>query len=294
MDLNNYQELAKTFDQNPNGKILKSYIIPLFGIIGESGALVSEFKKKFRDKEAHTKFHKNVEETLGNILWYTANVSSKMGFKLEDIAQKNLNKIKDRFPAKGSIICMTELFDESYPENEKFPKEINVEFREDIYGGIKKLITLVEGVPIGDPLTDNAYNDDGYRFHDVFHFAFAAVLGWSPVIRKIMKIKRKSNPLIDEVEDGARAAIIEEAISAFVYQHAKDHLFYTNLEKVDHQILKTIKNIVSHLEVSVCNSSEWERAILMGYDVFRQLMQKKGGKVKIDLNKREIYFVHGK
>jgi len=36
------------------------------------------------------------------------------------------------------------------------------------------------GVFIGDPLTDNIADPDGYRFHDVFHFAYSAILHWSP------------------------------------------------------------------------------------------------------------------
>ena len=50
----------------------------------------------------------------------------------------------------------------------------------------------MSGEKIGDELTDNAYKDDGYRFHDVFHSAYVAILGWSPVIRKLLKRKRKS------------------------------------------------------------------------------------------------------
>ena len=38
---------------------------------------------------------------------------------------------------------------------------------------------------LGNDLMDNAYEDDGYRFHDVFHLACAAVLGWSPVLRAL-------------------------------------------------------------------------------------------------------------
>ena len=43
--------------------------------------------------------------------------------------------------------------------------------------GLYVQITLND-VVIGDALTDNAHIDDGYRFHDIFHFAYAAVLGW--------------------------------------------------------------------------------------------------------------------
>src|SRR2546425_1996035 len=51
-------------------------------------------------------------------------------------------------------------------------------------------------------IQDNAYDDDGYRFHDVFHFAHLAILGWSPVLRKLLKRKRRNDVLVDEVEDG--------------------------------------------------------------------------------------------
>ena len=291
MELNKYQELAKEYDQNPNKKILTSYIIPLFGIIGESGALISEFKKSFRDKSAHTKFNDNLEEILGNILWYSANIATKMDLNLEMIATRNLQKIKERFPKPGEIICTTELFDINYIEKEQIPRLIILKFTEEGKRGKKLIKISIDNKVIGDSLTDNSYLDDGYRYHDVFHFAYAAVLGWSPVVRSILKKKRKSNPVVDEVEDGARAAIMDEAISAFVYQYAKDHRFYENIDKVDNQLIKTIRNLSSNLEVSKCSAAEWERAILMGYKVYRELIKNKGGDVKVDLNNREINFV---
>ena len=101
----------------------------------------------------------------------------------------------------------------------------------------------------------------------------------------------KSNLQIDEIEDGARAIIIEEAISAFIYQEAKDHMYYEDVTKIDHDILKTIKKLISHLEVSKCTMGEWERAIFMGYETFRFLTKNNGGKVLVDLNNREIKYL---
>ena len=84
----------------------------------------------------------------------------------------------------------------------------------DIEGDDRQSIrVLINGVPFGEELTDNAYDHDGYRFHDIFHFAYAAVLGWSPITRALLRRKRKSRPLVDEVEDGGRAAVIEEGIA---------------------------------------------------------------------------------
>ena len=39
---------------------------------------------------------------------------------------------------------------------------------------------------------------DDYRFHDAFHYAYAAILGWSPVTRALFRLKRKSETDVDE------------------------------------------------------------------------------------------------
>ena len=62
------------------------------------------------------------------------------------------------------------------------------------------------GLNFGDRLTDNIVDPDGYRYHDIFHFAYAVHLGWSPVIRSLLRAKRKSVPATDENEDGGRHA----------------------------------------------------------------------------------------
>jgi len=48
--------------------------------------------------------------------------------------------------------------------------------------------------------------------------------------------------------------------------------------------LKTIKNMTSHLEGSQCSLGDWEKAILMGYDVWRQVEKNHGGTVVVDLD----------
>ena len=72
-------------------------------------------------------------------------------------------------------------------------------------GGKVYVIQQCNGINIGDRLTDNKTEEDDYRFHDVFHLAYAAILGWSPVTRSLFKVKRKSDPKTDETQDGARA-----------------------------------------------------------------------------------------
>jgi hypothetical protein len=46
------------------------------------------------------------------------------------------------------------------------------------------------------------------------------VLTWSPVIRALFRLKRKSAPKIDEAQDGARAILIEEGITTWIFGQA--------------------------------------------------------------------------
>lgn len=93
-----------------------------------------------------------------------------------------------------------------------------------------------------------------------------------------------------KLEDGGRAVAIEEGISALVFSYAKDHDFLAGVKVIDYQLLKTIKNMTSHLEVSQCSLGDWEKAIFMGYDVWRQVEKNRGGTVVVDLDARLITY----
>ncbi len=71
-------------------------LVPLLGLAGEAGQLLSEYKKWLRDGPSHVRFVDRVHEELGDILWYIANVASKYGLDLEDIAAANLAKTRAR------------------------------------------------------------------------------------------------------------------------------------------------------------------------------------------------------
>ena len=134
---------------------------------------------------------------------------------------------------------------------------------------------------LGQSLTDNAYDDDGYRFHDVFHLGCVAGLGWSPVTRRNLEWKRRSDLRVDEVEDGGRAIVIEEGVSALVFSYALEHDWLGGVTRVDHDLLKTIKKMTSHLEASDCSISEWEATILMSYPVWESVVQNQGAKLRL-------------
>ena len=137
-------------------------------------------------------------------------------------------------------------------------------------------------------MTDNSADEDDYRFHDVFHLAFAAVLGWSPVVRALLKLKRKSDRSVDENEDGARAIITEEGISNWVFSHGLRHEAFADVSSLDFDLLRTIRHMVKGYEVQVCPMWMWEEAILQGFKAFRHLQQNRSGTVVADLTARTL------
>jgi len=140
----------------------------------------------------------------------------------------------------------------------------------------------------GDRLTDASHVDDGYRFHDVFHLAYAAVLGWSPVSRKLLGRKRRSNPQIDLAEDGGRAIVIEEGIAAMVFAYATSHDYLRGVTRLDFPLLDVITSLTAPVEVGTRTAADWELAILAGFSAWRQLRESNGGTVILDADQRTL------
>jgi len=289
-----YQLEAQKTDQVPCTRSEKhgvGIMVPLLGLAGEAGTLLTEYKKWLREGSSYQILKERVTEELGDILWYVANIASKEELDLDAIAVENLGKAKGRWlPPQSGRSDRTRLFDDDFPPSEQLPRRFQLEFGEDVSASGVKVKMLMNGQPLGNELTDNAYESDGYRYHDVFHLAYAAVLGWSPVIRKLMGCKRKSAPRVDQVEDGGRATAIEEGISALVFGYAHDHANFEAVDHVDYGILRTIKQLTSHLEVRECSEHQWQDAILQGFCAWRQLQSYRKGILIGDLSTRRIEF----
>jgi NTP pyrophosphatase (non-canonical NTP hydrolase) len=291
MEFDDYQEKAALTDQFADKKADSALMIPLLGIAGETGTLLSEFKKKIRDRESYDGFKERAQEELGDVLWYLSNLATHLGLSLSEIAVKNLHKTQERWPLESDRGETIEYLDADFPETEQLPREIDVRIAEVDPTKEARMWILPGEEPLGDHLTDNAYEDDGYRFHDVFHLAHLAVLGWSPVIRRFLKRKRKSNPTIDMVEDGARAAIMEELIVAYVFANARERRYYADITHLDTEMLSAIKRLLANFEVRQRKMKDWERAILQGYEVFRYLLDKRKAVVRIDMKRRHLKIV---
>lgn len=273
-----YQAVVNLTDER------KNRVVSLMGLVGEIGDLHSMMKKLLLQRNFPS-FRNEIKEEFGDVLWYLTSLAYLYGLTLEDVAAANAEKAMALYSA-GHV----QRFDAAFPRAEQLPRLFVVTFYEKpLERGVHVKIA-VNGDVIGDSLTDNAHEDDGYRYHDAFHLAYAAVLGWSPVTRALLKCKRKSNTQTDEVEDGARAIIIEEAISVLIFNLAEERGWYVDRSSVDIGLLKTIRRIVGKLEVRACTAKQWQDAIVQGYAAFEQLKRHRGGDVTVDLDKQKITF----
>lgn len=201
------------------------------------------------------------------------------------VINRNILKVQSRFLPYD--IHSLPVFDKEFDEDERILDNFEIHIQPKKNG---KTYLRMNGVFIGDPLTDNISDPDNYRFHDVFHFAHAAILNWSPTFRALIKHKRKSNKVIEEAQDSGRAIVVEEGLTAWLYSKAKDLNYFDGQKGVSLELLKTIQEFVRGYEVDACPLKLWEDAILQGYAVFRQVRDNNGGIVIGDRINRKISF----
>lgn len=255
--------------------------IILIRLCREAGKVMDEFL------ESGSINAPKVSSQLAEILRTLFEVAVEAKVSLAVAASGNLKKIYDRWPIEKRY---PPFFDVACDEDEQIPRRIEMRITERIVGGRTYVFQRCNGINIGDRITDNKQEEDDYRFHDVFHLGYAAVLGWSPVIRALLKVKRKSFPKIDENEDGARAIISEEAVSHWIFNLASRVKYFEGLHSLEYGLLKAVRSLVGGYEVHSCPLWLWEDAILQGYAVFRQLRQNRQGLVIADLNNRKLEF----
>lgn len=284
MDFDEYQRLARrtVITTEPDAFI--------FGLISEIGEVFSAYKKYVRENKTiselkGTPIHKDMIEQVGDVLWYLSAVSNVCSVNLNDAAIKNLEKTNTLFGKKAYS-----LFDGNQPEPEQFPRKFDVR----ISVKNEKVIMKWGHMKLGDDIDSNSYVEDEYRYHDVFHLAYVACLGWSPVIRKFMKRKRKTlDPNVDRVEDGARARVIEEAISAMIFEANRDLGPFSKIENIPIQLIVTIINMAKHFEVGSRNVSDWQLAISKGFQLFEDIVLLGEATVWVDLTQRDLGIKRG-
>jgi hypothetical protein len=270
-------EIAPTPEQPVDDAAIE---IALLDLAGEAGDLAHRFRNGAYKNNADA-----VRGDLVKLLRPLGRASSAFGVSLDVAGHRNIAKTASRWRAGANF---PPLFDEGLDLDEQLPRLLRVEIYQRPVGGKDFVFQKCNGILIGDRLTDNHDPPDFYRFHDVFHFAYAAVLGWSPVTRALFKVKRKSLPHVDENEDGARAILIEEGLTTWIFETAKAHQFFANTDQLGFDLLKAVKGFVVGYEPQHLPMWLWERAILKGYAVFRELKKAKHGLVIADMAARDL------
>jgi len=259
----------------------------LYTMVGAFGQLVAQTNRCLESSTPTNR--RGLKHSLATALQSVLRAIRHEQLDLADILRSNLRKVKSMFGP--DLPGAARWFDKRFPDFERLPRRIDIQFLERERGKDRlEVILRVNELNIGDRLTDNAVKDDGYRYHDAFHLAYAAVLGWSPVVRATFRCKRKSDSRIDEVQDGARAAIVEEAIAQTVFHYARGHSMLRGLDRVDPGILKLIRRMVRGLEVERCALHDWQRAILVGFEAFRALRRARGGWLALDAERQSLTF----
>jgi NTP pyrophosphatase (non-canonical NTP hydrolase) len=262
--------------------------VALYGLAGETGSIHTLYKKRLRDGDRFTGFQAKVKEELGDILWYLTAIASLEGLSLQEIAVQNIEKTTSRWLPTGEDDWVD--FDEHFPPNEQLPRKFTAQFVASVEDGVSKVEVLIDGERLGAKLNDNSYVPDGYRFHDIFHMTCVALLGWSPVVRALLKRKRKSDKETDDVEDGGRAIVIDEALVALVFAYAIRHTYLEEIKVLDWQLLDLCHELTSSFEVGKRSLYEWEQTILKTFEIWREVQTHGGGWVRFDRDMRSVEF----
>lgn len=95
MTINEYQRLAMT-TLNPELTEKDVLINGVMGLCGESGEAIDIVKKWLA--HGHELDRDHLIKELGDIAWYIAEISHVLGVSLEEVLQKNIDKLKSRYP----------------------------------------------------------------------------------------------------------------------------------------------------------------------------------------------------
>lgn len=109
MNIANYQQLAmRTNDGKCTERLMKcqrrcnpntdigGIVNACMGLPGEVGELTDMIKKWMF--HGHDLSIDDVKKEVGDCLWYIAMMCESFGFSMEEIAQKNINKLIERYP----------------------------------------------------------------------------------------------------------------------------------------------------------------------------------------------------
>jgi NTP pyrophosphatase (non-canonical NTP hydrolase) len=95
VNFSDYQMGTRTTDTYPRDHALA---LKSLGLAGEAGEVANKVKKVFRDDGGVVSMERalQLEDELGDVLWYVAQVADELHLDLSQIAHKNLSKLASR------------------------------------------------------------------------------------------------------------------------------------------------------------------------------------------------------
>lgn len=94
MTAKDYQDLAsRTINKELYDYELEHHA--LHGMAGEIGELHSLYQKSY---QGHVFDEEHAQKELGDLLWFIAEYCTAMGWSLEEVMTKNINKLMKRYP----------------------------------------------------------------------------------------------------------------------------------------------------------------------------------------------------
>ena len=95
MEVNEYQCLAMT-TLNPALSKKDVLINSVMGLCGESGEAIDIVKKHLH--QGHELDREKLIKELGDIAWYLAEAATALDVSLEDVLERNIEKLRSRYP----------------------------------------------------------------------------------------------------------------------------------------------------------------------------------------------------
>ena len=98
-EFDGYQDFAETTAIYPEELALEYLTL---GLCSEAGEVAGKIKKLIRDQESKEGDKEDIAKELGDVLWYVANLCSEMEIFMSEVAEMNIQKLKDR-QARGKL-----------------------------------------------------------------------------------------------------------------------------------------------------------------------------------------------
>ncbi len=95
MTLDEYQQQALETAIYPEGQRI---VYPTLGLTGEAGEVADKVKKVIRDNNLQftDERKREIAKELGDVMWYCATLAHDLGYRLDEIARMNVEKLRSR------------------------------------------------------------------------------------------------------------------------------------------------------------------------------------------------------